>query len=357
MEAWALTENALIWRWNGQGWSNVPNPTGEPLFAIAVVSANAIWAAGTARMVYWDGRSWSLVSDYRRPGINAIAMLSPGEGWAVGTEYYPSGNAWRWNGLTWTKVYTSSSALRGVDVLSGIDGWAVGDNGLIVHWDGTNWAPVSSPVTTTLTGVSMVAPDDVWVVGHGWDYGNDGVILHWDGNIWTQAACCLTGARLDDVDMLSATDGWIVGWFGTTLHFNGTYWLPVYGLSEGDYLHGVDMLSTTDGWAVGNGGAWHWDGAMDGGSCTGSVRPGGDLHARTRQRWAVGGARIVHWDGATWTLQARLNDDGLAAIDAVSSTGVWAGGCARSLTTPSTRLCRTCCGCRWCWGERREERG
>jgi hypothetical protein len=57
--------------------------------------------------------------------------------------------------------------------------WAVGDSGIIIRWNGNNWASVNSPTNTTLNSVIMVNSSYGLAVG-----GNStsGVILKFDGN-------------------------------------------------------------------------------------------------------------------------------------------------------------------------------
>ena len=104
--------------------------------------------------------------------------------------------------------------LLSVDMLSGSEGWAVGQHGTTLRWTGSDWIKITSPVTDTLRAVSMVAADDGWAVGS--DVPDVSVILHWDGTDWTQVSSPTT-QPLSHVDMLSATDGWAVGWSGTIL--------------------------------------------------------------------------------------------------------------------------------------------
>src|SRR5581483_4697048 len=79
------------------------------------------------------------------------------------------------------------------------DCWAVGDyygtdllaQTLIEHWDGTSWAIVSSPNISTadhnfLLGVTCVSASDCWAVGY---YANDNflpqtLVERWDGTSW-----------------------------------------------------------------------------------------------------------------------------------------------------------------------------
>jgi len=38
------------------------------------------------------------------------------------------------------------------------DGWAAGDDGTIIHWDGTSWTLSSSPTTRAIYGLGFAAP-------------------------------------------------------------------------------------------------------------------------------------------------------------------------------------------------------
>jgi hypothetical protein len=51
----------------------------------------------------------------------------------------------------------------------------------------------------------------------GWAVGSDGVIIHWDGTSWNNMTS-LTGGWLKVVDMISSTDGWILADNGDIYH-------------------------------------------------------------------------------------------------------------------------------------------
>ncbi len=91
-----------------------------------------------------------------------------------------------------------------VDMVSSSDGWAVGDGGIIIRWNGTSWNSLTSPTTKHLFSVSMVNATDGWAVG------SDGCIIHWNGTSWSNVTSP-TGAWLQYVDMVDSTDGWIIG--------------------------------------------------------------------------------------------------------------------------------------------------
>ena len=59
--------------------------------------------------------------------------------------------------------------LKTVTMVSSTDGWAVGDGGTILHWNGSAWASVASGTNLELQGV--------WGSGGVWAVGAQGAIL------------------------------------------------------------------------------------------------------------------------------------------------------------------------------------
>ena len=82
--------------------------------------------------------------------------------------------AWESQNLTSAEYY-----LSGVWGFSGSDVFAVGEGGTILHYDGTEWAPMSSGTTSNLEEVWGTARNNVYAVGE------DGTILHYNGTEWS----------------------------------------------------------------------------------------------------------------------------------------------------------------------------
>jgi len=55
----------------------------------------------------------------------------------------------------------------------------------------SGWFLVASPTTFTLRAISIVSSTEGWAIGQ------DGVILHWDGSKWSQVASPIVGAEID----------------------------------------------------------------------------------------------------------------------------------------------------------------
>jgi hypothetical protein len=206
-DIWAVGQNSstsFIEHWNGQSWSHVASPAGEPpdgqLNAVSADSPTDAWAGGSAMnandqvvplIEHWNGTQWSVSPNAIGAGsgrseILSIAAISPADVWALA---------------------------------------AVGKNNpaVIEHWNGTQWSIVSLPVSGTLHGLSAVSANDVWAVG------NDGLILNWNGTQWIQVANPAgQGAALEGVDALSANDVWAINLLGTvTEQWDGTQWTAV----------------------------------------------------------------------------------------------------------------------------------
>jgi hypothetical protein len=134
-------------------------------------------------------------------------------------------------------------------MVSATNGWAVGNYGVILRWNGSTWSSISSPTTRNLHTVHMVSASSGWAVGGDY-FGGSGIILRWNGSSWSVVPLPTTPELLD-VWMLSALDGWAVGYNGTLLHWNGSNWTAAASPSADTYTS-VAMFTTNDGWAVGD---------------------------------------------------------------------------------------------------------
>ncbi len=393
----------FVEHWNGAGWSVVPSPnlgTGyNQLNAVTAVpgSPNELWAVGTAGsstlILHWDGTRWSITSS-PNPGTNpqlySVAAISAGDVWAVG---YTGGNSGpltlteHWNGSTWSAVTSPNPSptqnhLFGVTALATNNVWAVGDfintsignlQTLILHWNGTNWVPVTgdnsgpSGLGFSLTAVRAIGANDIWSVGEN----SHTLAEHWNGTSWSKAKTPNTGIGqnvLNGVSGSASTDVWEVGYytFGVekrTLieHWNGASWSIVPSPNSGkvnNVLNGVVAISPTNVWAVGSADSnivadqitliLHWDGTSW--SIVPSPSPGTDgLNSlagvaaaanSANDVWAVGSTvqtLVEHWNGSTWSVVTSPNVPGtnnaLNGVVALGANNVWAVGYSGSAST------------------------
>ncbi len=260
------------------------------LNGISMLSQADGWAVGrgvTTNLVFlhWTGSTWGVVTvtaPCASLNLNGVSMVSSQEGWAVGTTYHVAcaGSLFRyliakWNGSSWTVLTPSTSpslpadnatnqTLNDVNVINtdsdglGNIGFAVGNNGVILEYNGTNWVSMASPTTKVLNSVSVVSANEAWAVGA------NGTILKFNGTSWSTVTSPSTNT-LNEITMLStngstASNGWIVGNNGTILTYNGSTWSSTTVGSN--TLLSVSYFNANDVWAVGaNGTGIHWDGS------------------------------------------------------------------------------------------------
>ncbi len=169
-------------RWNGQAWQTVSNPAPGRLNAVAVVSANEVWAVGGSHIVRWDGNVWQIVASPQPEPSEYFTLEdvdgSPTESWAVGwlAQEYFEGYIYRaltlrWDGTQWERVggFADGTFLFGVNVVGPGEAWAVGDHygrPIILRWDGTAWRDTPLPrIAGNLLGIGGGGLSGLWAVG------------------------------------------------------------------------------------------------------------------------------------------------------------------------------------------------
>ena len=294
-----------------------PKEGGNLLLGVSALSATDAWAVGGSgdpidptQTLYehWDGETWTAV-DGPNPGttineLAAVDQLATDDAWAVGRTGSGFGDdplITHFDGATWDvqtiPADVSSGVLTAVSAAAPDDIWAVGSAGdasvglervLILHFDGTQWTTVdvASAVgggRSSLSGVSALAPDDVWAVGY---HHNEPLILHFDGKRWTRSSTDV-GGSLHAVTAVAATDVWAVG--APIQHFAGDTWVERGTVRSGTDLRGIASVGANDVWAVGS-------------RSDGTVR-----------------ALVMRWDGGQWSTVAGEHVPGQESLAAVTA--------------------------------------
>lgn len=255
----SLPSRTLIQHWDGAQWRIVSSPSPDSQFnelrGVAAISANDVWAVGyrggtksetpiETFILHWDGVNWRQVTS---PNINGganqlfgITAISANDIWAVGSAA-GAPLSLHWDGGAWKVVPVSlgsglsSEKLTAVSASAGNDVWAVGDGkgiftnktfATILHWNGSRWsekvcraASSSNPpegyegggTDAYFTGVAAAANNNVWAVGV---LGSGPMILHWDGQAWTTIThprAFPNAAALRAVSALRSGSAWSVG--------------------------------------------------------------------------------------------------------------------------------------------------
>jgi len=260
----------------------------------------------------------------------------------------------RWSIVTSPNISDTqdrNNTLYAVTCVSASDCWAVGDyftanseignwQTLIEHWDGTSWAIVTSPNTSTtasniLSGVTCVSASDCWAVGYSYDGPNGSyhtLILRWNGFSWAIVTSPnkfgSERSILSGVTCVSASACWAVGYYNPATisiyqtlieRWDGTSWAIVSSPNsdsldppgpQSNFLMGVTCVSPSDCTAVGD----YYDTNM--------------VFTNAEQ------TLIEHYDGTSWSIVTSPNTGTLLApqynylfgVTCVSATNCWAVG-------------------------------
>jgi hypothetical protein len=160
-------------------WSAHPHTASLPPIALERgyrVGGGELWAVdGDGRwLAHFDGARWTAATNQ---SIRAIWLAGDDDGWRI-----DDGGLRRWDGGDWKAAVRPPERLTSIWGAAADDVWAVGGDGLVMHFDGQRWRQQQLAGAAALGGVTGRARDDVWVSGF---IGGDGFTAHWDGSRWT----------------------------------------------------------------------------------------------------------------------------------------------------------------------------
>lgn len=245
-DVWVGGNMGTIFRYNGSMWTaQIGGPPGQ-LVGLYVAPDGTAFVSSVAGPLYrFSGGSFANVPTsggaiYGISGLSASSVLFGGDVNVIGT----------YDGQTYRALpaYPAASQLHGAHLRAARDGWLVGIDGAVLHYDGAALVRHPVPATVFLNGVFAVSESDVWVVGA------RGTLLHYDGSSWSaygRPAEPLPGT-LNAVSGTSAKDLWAVGTANTVLRYTGQAWLPVAtGQPANMDYRGVYAASASEVWVVG----------------------------------------------------------------------------------------------------------
>jgi hypothetical protein len=322
-DLWVVGANGTVLRRINAQLTPLTIPTGPSLFAVWCNTVNDAWAVGAqGRVMHWDGTSWSDFAPIPLldTTVQCFWSLDGSEIWLVGSD----GLIARRNTLLgdfWFDIsFDTTETFYGVSGSSFSDIWAVGSNGIIVHWDGAEWLAVPSETTNTLYSVVAVSPTLAYCVGSG------GIILKWDGGTWKPQHSPTTH---DLFGVTIATDPIAVGAHGTIVRSVGGVidWTLDASPVIND-LHSVAQQLGNTAVAVGNiGTVLEFDGVSWNVIVSGTSQNLYNVTTYGTRITAVGAAgTIIHFNGAVWATQASGVTYDMYAVWANSDLDGLAGG-------------------------------
>ncbi|HBI14961.1 MAG TPA: hypothetical protein DDY20_05530 [Desulfobulbaceae bacterium] len=227
----AVGRSGKILRFNGSSWNPMSSGTSEDLHGIwggTVSPYRAVAVGENGTTLLFNGSSWSPMAS------NSTRSLRSVWGNTSGTRFFAVGSYGTilcYDGSSWTNMISKTNAqLEDVWGSSETDVFAVGDASMVgttryytvLHFNGTDWSRMGgTPVVPAdqsgrLKGIWGSSASNIWAVG------DDGIILHYNGSNWTSVT--RARARLYDIWGSSSTNIYAVGLFGTILRYNGASW-------------------------------------------------------------------------------------------------------------------------------------
>ena len=193
--------------------------------------------------------------------------------------------------------------LKGVWGSSATDVFAVGENGMILHYDGIEWIKMKSPTTEHLYGVWGSSSSNVYAVGE------SGTILYYNGFTWSADIESGTTEGLRAIWGVGSSDIYSVGDSGTILNYDGMSWSEMESNSAA-WLLGIWGTSESSIYAVGGFydgvGGWFSPDSWDGGV-------------------------ILHYDGTVWSEVKTDIDNRLFSIWGSSENDIYTVGAGATI--------------------------
>jgi photosystem II stability/assembly factor-like uncharacterized protein len=203
-----------------------------------------------------SGPRWEVVTEYKHRTLTGIAFATARLGWAVGDD----GTILHSNdgGVTWKPQASGTQIfLRAVAFVSPQSGWVVGGRGTILHTEdgGTTWMSQSIDTDHAFLRVAFATPESGWAVG------TSGMIVHTAdaGATWTPQ---FSGTNLDlnSVAFVTPQSGWAAGRRGLIIHTEdgGATWVQQVSGFDPNRAHcsleSIAFPTPSSGWTVGDDG-------------------------------------------------------------------------------------------------------
>lgn len=268
-----------------------------------------VWMVGgtdvQAEIYHFDGASWSPVTAPSVPLLAWVYGFSSTDVYSVGVD----GAAVHWDGTSWSVLDPGTDEdLWGVFGLAPDDIWMVGGNAdedepLLIHYDGSTFTQVALAAEENNRNATTVYK--VWGIGEKlFVVGQNGLILRWDGSAW-RGESGGAEANQDFVSLWGTSESNItaVGGRGNARisRYDGTSWTTTAPSGYGG-INGVSMIDPDEAVMVGVGGLTATYTPSTGAFVPDDPLVQTDLHAVWGDGagvfYAVGGSFREPWTGA-----------------------------------------------------------
>ena len=217
-EIYAVGKDGEIVFYTGSSWVNASEGSED---------INAVWVSSAGNAYYAMDKGYASNCTYTAGGgsgslctttttaskedLKGISGSSKTDVLAVGKE----GEVWSYNGTNWSAVSVTGNPNKDLEDVYAIDSSnsvAVGKKGTVLVETSDSWNTLTAPTSKDLKGVWAYSVSEIYV------FGKDGSIYSWNGSAWTNQGSLAGTDNNDDFE-----DAW----------GNSTY---VYGLTKAGHL-------------------------------------------------------------------------------------------------------------------------
>jgi hypothetical protein len=134
--------------------------------------------------------------------------------------------------------YHASENLNDIDGTSNQSIWAVGDNGLIIHYDGAQWQEEERGTAENLVSIAAVDETHAYAVG-------EDVLLYYDAERWQRIDEISGGTK---VESLPTGEAWVRGDYGMIHYFDGERWQLADLGDFNRWIQNFSVINSNDLW-------------------------------------------------------------------------------------------------------------
>ena len=228
-------------------WRLVTTDIWMDLYGVWGKSMECVWAVGELGCIYKlsvDDKGNVNYTDITSPTnstLRGLSFISSTDGFACGD----NGTILKFNGSSWTQVNSTTPVnLKSISYISDKLAFAVGDGGTIIKYDGTNWSKVESGTNEDLNSISALTKTLAFAVG------DQATILKYDGDKWSKIDTTISKSiDLLDVEITDVNSAYTCGSCGSLFVWNGSDWTQIT-TDTSDNITALSFHYPNTGWAV-----------------------------------------------------------------------------------------------------------
>ena len=244
-KGWAVGLGGTLLHYAGSQWQTFSLLEGNEFNRIVFTLGNEGWAITTNGKIFrHDGNSWSL--DFTASeGLFTLHFLETGEGFVSGNHGYIA----YYDGDTWTEGNIGFDVVTLTSHFSDHkNGWLSSGAGSLYQFKDSTWSEIAVPGMNAFMEMEFVSSDN------GYGVGFDNTIWHYDGNSWSIAYTSInnTSQFLTDIYFLNEDHGWAAGQ-GSIFRYDYGEWKEE-DVDPNWEIWGFYFEDPYHGWAVGSDG-------------------------------------------------------------------------------------------------------